>query len=213
MNDIAGYLKPARKIEDLSGNTHRIYREPLRFARRAEGDINHALYFNLSPDDALGRIGEDFAQLPSKGRAELIGHDALSTDSYPFFALQAARKHGNEGTLKAVRRFGKPVYQKLNDMGRNVLKGKRYTSAEQLERLNKVIDKVNKTTGLDIPHGFIEKTDFNDPSSIFENIYMPALSFSKFGYGGHIFDGPDESQAVTVPPKRKPMKTIGQKAG
>lgn len=31
--------------------------------------------------------------------------------------------------------------------------------------------------------------------------------------GGHIFDGPDESQAVTVPPERKPMKTIGQKVG
>lgn len=115
--------------------------------------------------------------------------------------------------MSPVRRWGKPVYQELNGLGRNVLKGKSYTSAEQLERLNKVVDIVNKKTGLKIPHGFIKQTDFYDPDSMFESIFMPALGFGKFGYGGHIFDGPDESQAVTVPPKRKPMKTIGQKVG
>lgn len=43
-------MNPSEKIMGLDGKRYKIFEDPLKFARKAEGDINHAMYFYLSPE-------------------------------------------------------------------------------------------------------------------------------------------------------------------
>ena len=125
-------------------------------------------------------MSKDFDDIPSGGLVELIGHNDLSTDSAPLLLLQAARKHGLQGRLKPKKFLGNQVYEMLNLEGKNVVKGAQLDNVQKLRKLNDAIDKANSATGLNIPHAFIEASEFPEISTI----YWPATTFRKFAYGG-----------------------------